>query len=1134
MDTGDDDAEIKPTEDNWNYNFNLTDTQPIDSQNFHTSLPGEKEGDYNHMQFWQSNVLLDDTVPVEDAFETQALDLDGETQLLDYPDWIEHMDTQLLDEFNSDGEGSDTTAVVDGDEGLADVDTCRRGNSESSDVEMIRQTSLELEKNKMVEDGEENCSSSSVQRFTAVRAASFRASGLAARKAASGKTNSGTCSVLTDNQNSEKQAVKSNGTEILEEADQVCDTGGYNDEVKGLINGKTTEIGNPTVGKLFSGDCFVEKEMLPSMDDTNVGGNEMLEMPTSDIEVAGLSYIDSQEPGELTQDNALACVERLIEENKVLFDEYGLGNSNKGKSNLPFTAKGPLSLARKSNQRGTYVKSTVFDWDDGREDEGGGDIFCRRKEEFFGSKSVGKKSVTKRLKAAGNQADGCRDSKEKSYVQDEINVHSDSKISVDSLKLNDKKASEDKLTVTKNLVDEFGEECNRTTSVGQLDAVEELTVGLDTQMAAEAMEALMYGDGIANSDANCVAGNTKNLKKGYTGTKAKRSYEKKRPSTEDGDIGVATRQSRRKVVGAKTRKQPLIYSQNQSEKVNYKFCMNGVMTRRKRAKADAENHRIKMVDKLPPKMAGPLESSTLDDVGGHEGTALVGASVRKRNLPEEFAPVAYQTRQTSVVSKLKSAEIVHSEAAEVLDTKGKSSDLFSIEKLKSKSITTTDGISCPKRRRSCRMLSGQPNDSDNFDAQSKPSDHLGNVGKSVSMHTRSQWSAKSTRSGDLNTKRYTRSSATACPDFSSAYSNSKGEPTAQTVEDRRASKENGTKISQVQRRSKEVQIHGRTKDASLSPSAQDEAKASSVKSPRKATEPSKSTCTSPVEFMTPVNAASPVCVGDEYLKRSCKRSLSNSFVRKEISSLYDTRQGPVSVPKDTRKRRDLATVRILFSQHLDDDIIKQQTKIADRLKVSIASSITDATHFIADKFVRTRNMLEAIASGKPVITHLWLENVGCANYYIDEQKYILRDMKKEKELGFNMQVSLAHACQHPLLQGRKVLITPNTKPSKEIIAGLVKTVCGQAVERVGRSALKDETMPDDMLILSCEEDYEVCVPFLKKGATVYSSELLLNGIVTQKLEYERYQLFADQVKRTRSTIWLKRGGGSFTPVTKPR
>ncbi|MCI16680.1 putative BRCT domain-containing DNA repair protein, partial [Trifolium medium] len=76
--------------------------------------------------------------------------------------------------------------------------------------------------------------------------------------------------------------------------------------------------------------------------------------------------------------------------------------------------------------------------------------------------------------------------------------------------------------------------------------------------------------------------------------------------------------------------------------------------------------------------------------------------------------------------------------------------------------------------------------------------------------------------------------------------------------------------------------------------------------------------------------------------------------------------------------------------------------------------------------------------------------------------------------------------------------------------------------------MKDHKIPDDLLILSCEEDYASCVPFLEKGAMVYNSELLLNGIVTQKLEYERHRLFVDNVKKTRSTIWLKRDD-KFTP-----
>lgn len=29
--------------------------------------------------------------------------------------------------------------------------------------------------------------------------------------------------------------------------------------------------------------------------------------------------------------------------------------------------------------------------------------------------------------------------------------------------------------------------------------------------------------------------------------------------------------------------------------------------------------------------------------------------------------------------------------------------------------------------------------------------------------------------------------------------------------------------------------------------------------------------------------------------------------------------------------------------------------------------------------------------------------------------------------------------------------------------------------------LKDDQIPDDLLVLSCEEDYDKCLPFLEKG-----------------------------------------------------
>ncbi|KAG6700209.1 hypothetical protein I3842_08G101100 [Carya illinoinensis] len=265
-----------------------------------------------------------------------------------------------------------------------------------------------------------------------------------------------------------------------------------------------------------------------------------------------------------------------------------------------------------------------------------------------------------------------------------------------------------------------------------------------------------------------------------------------------------------------------------------------------------------------------------------------------------------------------------------------------------------------------------------------------------------------------------------------------------------------------------------------------------------------------------ISEAAANCMFYDYHRKPCNKNLPKSSLLKEIMIIGVRESRPDLAWKDLRKRRDMAHVQVLFSQHLDNNIIKQQKKILARLGMSVASCSRDATHFIADKFARTRNMLEAIALGKPVVTHLWLENCGQASCLIDEKNFILRDYKKEKEIGFSMPVSLARASQHPLLkQGQRVLITPSIKPDREMITGLVKAVHGQLVERSQISAGNDDL--DDLLILSCEEDHAICRPFLMRGAAIYCSELVLNGIVVQKLEYERHKLFTNQVKRKQSS-----------------
>ncbi|KAG7614976.1 BRCT domain [Arabidopsis thaliana x Arabidopsis arenosa] len=274
-----------------------------------------------------------------------------------------------------------------------------------------------------------------------------------------------------------------------------------------------------------------------------------------------------------------------------------------------------------------------------------------------------------------------------------------------------------------------------------------------------------------------------------------------------------------------------------------------------------------------------------------------------------------------------------------------------------------------------------------------------------------------------------------------------------------------------------------------------------------------SSCQSGVIDLNVAYHASPRKIYDGSHESPCNKDFPRLFLQKELTTSLG---GPGKIGdfvwKDLRKRRNLAHVRVLFSQNLDDETVKQQKKIMVRLGISPASSSADSTHFIADRFARTRNMLEAIALGKFVVTPIWLESCAQTRCLIDEKSYILRDIKKEKD-GFCLLTSLARAKQHPLLKGFKVCITPSIKPSRGMITDLVKMTQGQVVEASEIIAAEDRNFPEDVLILSCKEDRDFCLPFVNQGAVIFTSELLLNGIVIQKLEYARHCLFSISEKR---------------------
>ncbi|KAF3340910.1 PAX-interacting protein 1 [Carex littledalei] len=240
------------------------------------------------------------------------------------------------------------------------------------------------------------------------------------------------------------------------------------------------------------------------------------------------------------------------------------------------------------------------------------------------------------------------------------------------------------------------------------------------------------------------------------------------------------------------------------------------------------------------------------------------------------------------------------------------------------------------------------------------------------------------------------------------------------------------------------------------------------------------------------------CVSDRLplIMDTVKRKKRSHFVRHYESkhgnlSVCTGSDGGVDFSNERRNRRDMhdestsfsdqrrirsrvCAIRVIFSQNLDPKVVRQQKKILWQFGASTVLSMSDATHFVVDQFARTKNMLEAIAMGRHVVRRDWLEN--CA---------------KAGRLGW------------------RVSITPNVRPNKELLKCLVKASRGQLVERLSRYTMEDEdNLRGNFFIISCKEDYQICSPLLKIGIKAYDSELLLNGIVTQKLEFERHRLFA--------------------------
>ncbi|KAM6038734.1 mediator of DNA damage checkpoint protein 1 [Theristicus caerulescens] len=193
---------------------------------------------------------------------------------------------------------------------------------------------------------------------------------------------------------------------------------------------------------------------------------------------------------------------------------------------------------------------------------------------------------------------------------------------------------------------------------------------------------------------------------------------------------------------------------------------------------------------------------------------------------------------------------------------------------------------------------------------------------------------------------------------------------------------------------------------------------------------------------------------------------------------------------------------------------------------SMATSVFDCTHLVTDRVRRTVKFLCAVARGVPIVTPEWLHKSARSGRVLGPGPFLVRDSQQERHFGFSLAQALRRARRHPLLQGYEVHVTPNVRPEPEHMRDIVTCSGGTFLP----------TMPHAYaprrLVITCEADAGRWAPALSARLPLASPELLLTGLLRQRLELPPFLLPAPPPPETQPpTPPLGAcGGGLVTPL----
>lgn len=188
--------------------------------------------------------------------------------------------------------------------------------------------------------------------------------------------------------------------------------------------------------------------------------------------------------------------------------------------------------------------------------------------------------------------------------------------------------------------------------------------------------------------------------------------------------------------------------------------------------------------------------------------------------------------------------------------------------------------------------------------------------------------------------------------------------------------------------------------------------------------------------------------------------------------------------------------RVCLSSRLENR--EHLVQVVEQLGGSVVAA-EEASHFVGDALVVTHSLLVALCACQHVLSSAWLVASERAGRFVPETDYPMRDPKLEAELSINLQNTIrrAGAGRARIMTGLCVYISPAV-PNASSMVSIVQAAGGRLVTSL---PLLNQVLSGQAIIVSCKEDEQIWQPFAKRGARIYSRELIVSAALQQTLDF---------------------------------